>query len=132
MGSSHETHLTPCHPSPHLGGTSVDEVLIECGATQQRLRKLPARVVVYLLLAAATPSRRPSAHRASVLSPNGTAARSTSASPTAPTTPTCMTLPKLSRHPAGSAGAAPTPMLRSCSSSPLAASSPPRAAPPHT
>ncbi|MFI1120546.1 IS4 family transposase [Streptomyces hygroscopicus] len=31
----------------------VDEVLIECGATQQRLRKLPARVVVYLLLAAA-------------------------------------------------------------------------------
>ncbi|WP_307111400.1 IS4 family transposase [Streptomyces demainii] len=31
----------------------VDEVLTECGATQQRLRKLPARVVVYLLLAAA-------------------------------------------------------------------------------
>ncbi|GAA3808875.1 IS4 family transposase [Streptomyces chiangmaiensis] len=30
----------------------VDEVLAECGATQQRLRKLPARVVVYLLLAA--------------------------------------------------------------------------------
>ncbi|MEV5126053.1 transposase domain-containing protein [Streptomyces decoyicus] len=26
----------------------VDEVLAECGATQQRLRKLPARVVVYL------------------------------------------------------------------------------------
>lgn len=31
----------------------VDEVLAECGAVQQRLRKLPARVVVYLLLAAA-------------------------------------------------------------------------------
>ncbi|MCX5440964.1 IS4 family transposase [Streptomyces sp. NBC_00063] len=31
----------------------VDEVLAECGAIQQRLRKLPARVVVYLLLAAA-------------------------------------------------------------------------------
>lgn len=31
----------------------VDEVLTECGAVQQRLRKLPARVVVYLLLAAA-------------------------------------------------------------------------------
>jgi Insertion element 4 transposase N-terminal/Transposase DDE domain len=31
----------------------VDAVLAECGATQQRLRKLPARVVVYLLLAAA-------------------------------------------------------------------------------
>ncbi|MFD8338961.1 IS4 family transposase [Streptomyces solisilvae] len=30
----------------------VDEVLSECGATQLRLRKLPARVVVYLLLAA--------------------------------------------------------------------------------
>ncbi|WP_286329500.1 IS4 family transposase [Streptomyces sp. MBT84] len=30
----------------------VDEVLAECGAVQQRLRKLPARVVVYLLLAA--------------------------------------------------------------------------------
>ncbi|WP_433456245.1 transposase domain-containing protein [Streptomyces sp. CA-142005] len=30
----------------------VDEVLGECGAVQQRLRKLPARVVVYLLLAA--------------------------------------------------------------------------------
>ncbi|MFD4144717.1 IS4 family transposase, partial [Streptomyces sp. NPDC058572] len=31
----------------------VDEVLAETGAVQQRLRKLPARVVVYLLLAAA-------------------------------------------------------------------------------
>jgi hypothetical protein len=31
----------------------VDAVLAECGAAQQRLRKLPARVVVYLLLAAA-------------------------------------------------------------------------------
>nr|WP_198035414.1 IS4 family transposase [Streptacidiphilus rugosus] len=31
----------------------VDEVLAECGAVQQRLRKLLARVVVYLLLAAA-------------------------------------------------------------------------------
>ncbi|MEU9134276.1 IS4 family transposase [Kitasatospora sp. NPDC048540] len=31
----------------------VDEVLAECGAVQERLRKLPARVVVYLLLAAA-------------------------------------------------------------------------------
>jgi Insertion element 4 transposase N-terminal/Transposase DDE domain len=31
----------------------VDEVLADCGATQRRLRKLPARVVVYLLLAAA-------------------------------------------------------------------------------
>jgi hypothetical protein len=30
----------------------VDEVLADCGAVQQRLRKLPARVVVYLLLAA--------------------------------------------------------------------------------
>jgi len=29
----------------------VDAVLAECGAVQQRLRKLPARVVVYLLLA---------------------------------------------------------------------------------
>jgi hypothetical protein len=31
----------------------IDAVLTETGATQQRLRKLPARVVVYLLLAAA-------------------------------------------------------------------------------
>jgi len=31
----------------------VDAVLAECGALQQRLRKLPARVVVYLLLTAA-------------------------------------------------------------------------------
>ena len=31
----------------------VDAVLAECGAVQRRLRKLPARVVVYLLLAAA-------------------------------------------------------------------------------
>ncbi|MEU4644643.1 IS4 family transposase [Micromonospora sp. NPDC023814] len=31
----------------------VDAVLADCGAVQQRLRKLPARVVVYLLLAAA-------------------------------------------------------------------------------
>ena len=31
----------------------VDAVLAECGATQRRVRKLPARVVVYLLLAAA-------------------------------------------------------------------------------
>ncbi|WP_089107447.1 IS4 family transposase [Streptomyces hyaluromycini] len=31
----------------------VDEVLAECGTAQQRLRKLPARVGVYLLLAAA-------------------------------------------------------------------------------
>ncbi|MFE5114316.1 IS4 family transposase [Streptomyces sp. NPDC056663] len=31
----------------------VDAVLVECGTVQQRLRKLPARVVVYLLLAAA-------------------------------------------------------------------------------
>jgi hypothetical protein len=30
----------------------VDAVLAECGAAQRRLRKLPARVVVYLLLAA--------------------------------------------------------------------------------
>jgi Insertion element 4 transposase N-terminal/Transposase DDE domain len=30
----------------------VDAILAECGAVQQRLRKLPARVVVYLLLAA--------------------------------------------------------------------------------
>ncbi|GAB2941641.1 IS4 family transposase [Streptomyces mayteni] len=30
----------------------VDAVLAECGAVQRRLRKLPARVVVYLLLAA--------------------------------------------------------------------------------
>ncbi|RBM08204.1 transposase, partial [Streptomyces sp. PT12] len=29
----------------------VDAVLDECGAAQRRLRKLPARVVVYLLLA---------------------------------------------------------------------------------
>ena len=28
----------------------VDAVLAECGAVQRRLRKLPARVVVYLLL----------------------------------------------------------------------------------
>ena len=31
----------------------VDAVLAECGAVQRRVRKLPARVVVYLLLAAA-------------------------------------------------------------------------------
>ncbi|MGW8358540.1 IS4 family transposase [Streptomyces wedmorensis] len=31
----------------------VDAVLAECGAVQERLRKLPARVVVYLLLAGA-------------------------------------------------------------------------------
>ncbi|MEU1601703.1 IS4 family transposase, partial [Streptomyces sp. NPDC005708] len=31
----------------------VDAALAQCGAVQQRLRKLPARVVVYLLLAAA-------------------------------------------------------------------------------
>ncbi|MEU3202211.1 transposase domain-containing protein, partial [Streptomyces sp. NPDC006996] len=31
----------------------ADAALAECGAVQQRLRKLPARVVVYLLLAAA-------------------------------------------------------------------------------
>ena len=31
----------------------VDAVLADCGAAQRRLRKLPARVVVYLLLAAA-------------------------------------------------------------------------------
>ncbi|MFD5575123.1 transposase domain-containing protein [Streptomyces cadmiisoli] len=31
----------------------VDAALAECGALQQRLRKSPARVVVYLLLAAA-------------------------------------------------------------------------------
>ncbi|WP_329838112.1 transposase domain-containing protein [Streptomyces sp. BE133] len=31
----------------------VDAVLVECGTVQQRLRKLPARVVVCLLLAAA-------------------------------------------------------------------------------
>lgn len=31
---------------------TVDAALAECGAIQQRLRKLPARVVVYLLLAA--------------------------------------------------------------------------------
>lgn len=31
---------------------TVDAALAECGAVQQRLRKLPARVVVYLLLAA--------------------------------------------------------------------------------
>jgi hypothetical protein len=31
----------------------VDEVLAGCGAVQRRLRKLPARLVVYLLLAAA-------------------------------------------------------------------------------
>ncbi|GGT24216.1 hypothetical protein GCM10010254_50760 [Streptomyces chromofuscus] len=31
----------------------VDDVLAGCGTTEQRLRKLPARVVVYLLLAAA-------------------------------------------------------------------------------
>ena len=31
----------------------VDAVLADCGGTQRRLRKLPARVVVYLLLAAA-------------------------------------------------------------------------------
>jgi hypothetical protein len=31
----------------------VDSVLAECGAIQRRVRKLPARVVVYLLLAAA-------------------------------------------------------------------------------
>jgi hypothetical protein len=31
----------------------VDAVLAECGAAQRRVRKLPARVVVYLLLAAA-------------------------------------------------------------------------------
>src|SRR5689334_9069842 len=31
----------------------VDAVLAECGAAQRRLRQLPARVVVYLLLAAA-------------------------------------------------------------------------------
>ena len=30
----------------------VDAVLAECGAGQRRLRKLPARVVVYLMLAA--------------------------------------------------------------------------------
>ncbi|MEU1275947.1 transposase domain-containing protein [Streptomyces sp. NPDC005799] len=30
----------------------VDAVLAECGAVQQRLRKVSARVVVYLLLAA--------------------------------------------------------------------------------
>jgi hypothetical protein len=31
----------------------VDAALAECGAAQRRLRKLPARVVIYLLLAAA-------------------------------------------------------------------------------
>jgi hypothetical protein len=31
----------------------VDAVLAECGATQRRVRKLPARVAVYLLLARA-------------------------------------------------------------------------------
>lgn len=31
----------------------VDTILADCAATQRRLRKLPARVVVYLLLAAA-------------------------------------------------------------------------------
>jgi hypothetical protein len=31
----------------------VDAVLVECGSVQRRLRKLPARVMVYLLLAAA-------------------------------------------------------------------------------
>jgi hypothetical protein len=31
----------------------VDAVLADCGAVQRRLRKLPARVVVHLLLAAA-------------------------------------------------------------------------------
>ena len=31
----------------------VDAVLADCGAVQRRVRKLPARVVVYLLLAAA-------------------------------------------------------------------------------
>ncbi|MEV0535548.1 transposase domain-containing protein [Kitasatospora sp. NPDC050463] len=31
----------------------VDDVLAECGAVQLRRRKLPARVVVYLLLGAA-------------------------------------------------------------------------------
>ena len=31
----------------------VDAVVAECGAVQRRVRKLPARVVVYLLLAAA-------------------------------------------------------------------------------
>ena len=39
------TRIVPCD--------RVDAVLAECGATQQRLRKLPARVVVWLLPAAA-------------------------------------------------------------------------------
>ena len=30
----------------------VDEIMADCGCTQRRMRKLPARVVVYLLLAA--------------------------------------------------------------------------------
>ena len=45
----------------HLGGLTqivpfdmVDAVLAQCGATHQRVRKLPARVTVYLLLNAAT------------------------------------------------------------------------------
>ncbi|MBW8800305.1 MAG: hypothetical protein JF597_44080, partial [Streptomyces sp.] len=29
LGSSRETHLTPCHPSPHLGGTSLLRYLRE-------------------------------------------------------------------------------------------------------
>lgn len=44
----------------------VDQVLADTGATQRRLRKLPARVVVYLLLAAPpepTPTGPPSPSR---------------------------------------------------------------------
>ncbi|MBR7828196.1 transposase domain-containing protein [Actinospica sp. MGRD01-02] len=37
---------------------TVDAVLAECGAVQQRLRKLPARVTVYVLLAAALFQKR--------------------------------------------------------------------------
>ena len=40
----------------------VDAVLADCGCMQRRVRKLPARVVVYLLLAAALferPATRP-------------------------------------------------------------------------
>jgi hypothetical protein len=59
----------------------VDAVLAECGAAQQRLRKLPARVVVYLLLAAALfePAGYPAVWRKLTSALGGTAAKVTAA-----------------------------------------------------
>jgi hypothetical protein len=48
--------FAPGHPgelTQQVPFEMVDAVLADCGAIQRRVRKLPARVVVYLLLAAA-------------------------------------------------------------------------------